>query len=356
MTQATRPIALEVSPARLSPRGRRPAPHGNFMSCNVFAFWIAVLVAASILAVAPAPAVAGAEVQAALQAYAGDPAYEDLGFLAERALEQGADPELLPALVTAAGAAGLPASDLSLVLNQTISIAARDLPTRPVLSRYLQGLARGIAFPRVRAAADQVETRLESAARFLNQEYPEAGTWDPVDRDAILDHLAYALGVGVEPGFLTRSVDLVRNARPTRDDAGEVEEIRAPVMALSFLVSAGVENPRSYELVSMAWGQGYRGADLERLGETVVRLGQNGHAGEVVDQVMLLLDRDLAPDDVFHNLENMKADPVDGSLPGPLVPGSVPRNGGKVPGERPDNGNRGIWDQQPGNGRGSGGR
>jgi hypothetical protein len=178
--------------------------------------------------------------------------------------------------------------------------------------------------------------------------------WPAPEHDIILDHVAYALGVGVEQGYLTRSVALVRAAKAAVPAAPPLDELRAPVMAMSFLVSAGIENPRSYELVSLAWDQGYRGGDLERLGETVGRLGQGGHASDVVDRVMLLLGGDMAPGDVLHNLESLQADPVDGRLPGPLVPGSVPR-GGKVPGDRPDNGSRGNWDQGPGTDRDKGG-
>jgi hypothetical protein len=116
--------------------------------------------------------------------------------------------------------------------------------------------------------------------------------------------------------------------------------VRAPILALSFLVYAGVDDERSFELVSTAWDQGYRGANLERLGETVVKLGtSSGNPDRVVNRVLDLLGAELSPDRVFQDLDALAGEPAGGRI-SPSVPVDDPTRGqgGR---HRPDDGSPG---------------
>ncbi|NNF07862.1 MAG: hypothetical protein HKN21_13950, partial [Candidatus Eisenbacteria bacterium] len=242
------------------------------------------------------------------------------------------DNQIVAELLLRMAEVGSPSEDINQVWETCLSLAAAQLPVRPVASRYLQGLAKGVPMIRIHVAAEGVVTRLGEAAQHLSSNQTFAGISDDQLRNSILDHGAYALEVGVAPEMLNRSLDLCEIPGQTPRDL--YEEIRSPILAMSFLVYAGVDDDRSFELVSTAWDQGYRGPNLERLGESVVRLGQtNVGPVDAVNHVMVLLEDQISPDLMFESLDTL------GDIP--LTPGHVPVDDPArrrtVPGDRPDN-------------------
>jgi len=103
-----------------------------------------------------------------------------------------------------------------------------------------------------------------------------------------------------------------------------------------------VDSKDSFDLVASAWDHGYRGDDLERLGETVLKLGQRDRSPKViVDQVMTMIGHESSPDRLFRDLDALDGQ-GDGSTPPGAVPVDDPGRRRQVPGERPDQGiNRG---------------
>lgn len=243
-----------------------------------------------------------------------------------------ADRQIVAELLLRMAEVGAPSEDINLVWETSLGLAEAQLPVRPVASRYLQGLAKGVPLVRIHAAAEGVVTRLRDAQKHLSANYTFASISDPQLRNSILDHGAYALEVGVGPEMLNRSLDLCDS--PAQNPREVYEDIRSPILAMSFLVYAGVDDDRSFELVSTAWDQGYRGPNLERLGESVVRLGQtNLGAVDAVNHVMVLLEDQISPDLMFESLDTL------GDIP--FTPGHVPVDDPArrrtVPGDRPDN-------------------
>ncbi len=289
-----------------------------------------VVSAGAALAYEPGQAAApnnGGQASAALaEAYAAAP---QLDAAMGAALAAGVDPAELAELTRGAAAHALPVEDLVLIVQRAETLARKDLPVSPVLSRYLQGMAKGVPFPRIETAVNELETRLTMAAVELDRTVPAAT--DPEARRARLaaiDHGAYALGVGVDAPELERSIALA-----ALEDS-PMDAVQAPLLALGVLVASGVEPDKSFQVVSSAWEHGYRGDDLKRLGKALGRLGQAGQGPpeDVVDHVLALIGSDTGPERVFQGLDDLGG--PDGSYPPGMGPGETPVNP-RGPGQRP---------------------
>jgi len=288
--------------------------------------WAVLAMVVALGAVAPAGATpagdlvlslaGGPSLGEALDAYRGDDNFAALEAEGFRGQNLGIDPVLLGAVVARSAEHGLPATDVLTILDHAAGLAEEGLPAEPVLSRYVQGLSKGIPLPRIETVATAVETRLRTAAHRVDARLAETGvTLEARQRLLAIDNAAYALGVGVSEEHVDRSLAL---ACQTVEPAGATGDFSASVLTMSTLVAAGVEGDRSYELLSSAWQQGYRGNDLERLGHAVAELGRG--AGQTptqaADQVIRLLGADSDHDRVFQKL-----DALHGIPDGPLTPG-----------------------------------
>jgi hypothetical protein len=238
----------------------------------------------------------------ALQAYVGDTGFPDLHAALQEAASQGADPGLLEGLVRGARDGGIPAGTLASWVRHAGRLAADRLPESPVVSRYLQGVAKNVPVDRIEGAVTELETRLTEAAALVDAACP--APTDPAGREARLraiDHTAYALGLGVAKDDLDHSLDLAMH------ETVPVEAAQAPVLTLGILVSSGIPADKSVKVIDAAWSRGYRGDDLERLGKAVGGLGREGNApaGELVDRVVALIDQEPSRDRVFQGLDDL---------------------------------------------------
>jgi len=199
----------------------------------------------------------------------------------DAALHNGADPDRLAATLKRLREKGRPVEDADTLFIRAERLANAGLPIDPVLDRILQGLARGVAYERVRSVADSLEARLGRAARLVEHAYPapemEA---PPQDRQELVAECASVLGQGVGEGDL-REVLLLPN-----ELASPLAEAVSPVVTLGFLASAGLPADLSARFVEAAWNEGYRGEKLIKVGEVGA-----GSDPAVADAVSQILDR-----------------------------------------------------------------
>lgn len=254
----------------------------------------------------------------------------------ETALAAGVESTYLAGLLRGSHDRGLSADVLVGWVNRTERLAKGNLPVAPVVSRYLQGLAKGVPAPRIDIVIDDLESRLDESAWRIDS-VCEVGT-DPASQRARLlsiDHGAYALGLGVSSDELSHSIALAW------EEMGTIKAVQAPVLTLGILVSAGIAPGKSLEVVDTAWMHGYRGSNLERLGKSVGRLGRDGQAPspEVVNEVIEMIGKEASKDRVFQGLDELAGREeyrVSGSYPGNdparnMIPPPKPEGPGDTP-------------------------
>ena len=240
-------------------------------------------------------------------------------------------------LAQRAARAGLSETEVRGILARVDRLQAGNLPAAPVIDRYLEGFSKGVPLPRIEAAVDQLCDRLQISAGFVDGVFPRPQTADgQAARASLIDYGAFALGAGASADALKGTLSLASADRTGAAGAG------APVLALGVMVTAGLSADRSADVVRTAWNHGYRGGELQRLGQDLAALGRDGKAPppEAVDRVMTLLQSGQDHDAVFQNLDEMHAP---GGHPGYNPPGSGPgedpnhmHGGGAPPGGRDD--------------------
>ncbi len=279
------------------------------------------------------PAEAATMLDAALSLYAASPLSSDLSRASHAAVAKGVSPDALSEFLHRAGENEYPPADLLIAVGRLGRVAASDLPVDPVLSRYLQGMAKHVPSPRVEAAVGALEIRLKDAAVLIDAAFPA----QELDRDSRLkavDHGAYAIQVGVPIEVFDRALSLARG------DSAPLNSVQAPLLAMGVLSASGVDPDRSMDLVSQAWSHGIRGPELEQLGKTVGVYARysGGDAGEVVTEVIRMLESDLTSDRIFAGLDTMHPE-ARGQLPPGADPTVVPGN--RRIGDRPQETPRG---------------
>jgi hypothetical protein len=262
---------------------------------------VTVLVAAVLLASATYAA-ASQQLQTGLMESLALYDSTDLQAATERAVNRGVDQSQLESLIRSTHSGGLSSEVVADWVGRVDALAARGLPVSPVVSRYLQGLAKHKTVSRITAAVGELESRLDEAALRI-----DAVCRIPADaasqrmRLAAIDHGAYVLGLGVSGRQLDHSITLAW------EESQAVEEIEAPILTLGILVASGITADQSLEVVDAAWLHGYRGANLERLGKTLSRLGREGDGppSEIVAEVLEMIGNGASQDRVFRDLDEL---------------------------------------------------
>ncbi|MFH1833835.1 MAG: hypothetical protein ABH877_02325 [bacterium] len=236
-------------------------------------------------------------------------------------------PDLRAELRERAAEVGLAEADQVRMEQRLVRIEAADLPVRPVLDRYLQGLAKAVPFARIESVVDQLETRLRDAAASIDEVFPPARTGpDPQQRLALIDDGAYALGAGVPPSGVTLALRLAEN-----EQTGPVAAA-APVLVVGCLTASGMAPDQSVDLVREAWGRGFRGMELERLGRDLAGLGRPGQGPPpaAIDRLHEMMREGADRERILRHLDTMHGpDGYRGPGIGPgQDPGQMPGPGG----------------------------
>jgi hypothetical protein len=241
-----------------------------------------------------------AELASALAAEGSDAAQTALGQATERAVAAGANEELARSLIDHIDEQTLPTATVAAWLENTARLGEEGLPLNIVLDFYVQGVAKGFPVDRIETVVTAAEHRLREAATLVDAVAPSAGPRDPARLESI-DHVAWALGLGVSKDELTRSLTLAREETKPLDAAG------APVLTLGILVASGLSTETSFDVVNAAWTKGYRGVPLERLGKALAEANPSGGAppAQLVTEVMALLDRESSQDRFFEGLNEI---------------------------------------------------
>jgi hypothetical protein len=263
---------------------------------------------------------------------------------ARAAVRAGADGSILAEILERARERETGAAWATGVLVRARRLGEARLPVAPVLDRYLQGLAKGVAPARIDAVAQRFEERLEVAAGQIDRVF--AGTQvEERQRLAMIDHAGYALGAGIPDEALAATLEMVAGARLGLGEA------RGPVIALGCLGAAGLEPGRCRELVQSAWQHGFRGEAIEQLATAVGALGRQRHDAlpGVVDALLARLERGDRRQTILADLERQRHGDGPGHHPPGTAPGEDPGDM-RGPGGSPDDPGR----QHP-HGHGAGG-
>jgi hypothetical protein len=237
---------------------------------------------------------------------------------AREAVRAGADASAVAELLERARERGTDAAWVAGVLEQARRLGASRLPVAPVVDRYLQGLAKGVAPARIDAVASRLEERLRVAARHVDRVFGGRDGMEAVERErlAMIDHAGYALGAGIPDEALAATLEMVAGERLGLGEA------RGPVIALGCLGAAGLEPGRSRELVRSAWQHGFRGEAIEQLATAIGTVARERHDAlpGLVDALLARLERGETRQAILEHLERQRH----GDGPGHHPPGSGP--------------------------------
>ena len=118
--------------------------------------WLKVLLLLAVFAVGGGPGAAVGQ-EADVQA------------LLDRGREAGADIEQMRTVVERARQAGLDAETTASLLHPAVTLAEQDLPTGPLLSKTLEGVAKQVPPARMQAVLQQHRTHTEQAGQLVTQ-------------------------------------------------------------------------------------------------------------------------------------------------------------------------------------------
>ncbi|MFB6098461.1 MAG: hypothetical protein ABEK84_05005, partial [Salinibacter sp.] len=93
----------------------------------------------------------------------------DVQALLERAREAGAPLQQMRTVVTRARQAGLSPDATASLLRPAVALAEKNLPTGPLLSKTLEGLAKQVPVGRIQPVLSQYRTNIEQAGRLVGQ-------------------------------------------------------------------------------------------------------------------------------------------------------------------------------------------
>ena len=240
-----------------------------------------------------------AELQSSLQARGSDAAQSALAQATERAVKAGASDEMARSLVDHIDEHTLPMATVAAWLENAARLGEQGLPLNTVLSFYVQGVAKGYTADQIDPVVAIVEHRLREAATLVDAMGPTSSV---EVRRKVIDDVAWVLGLpGVSKDDVSRPITLAR------EEDRPMDAIHSPVLTFGTLVASGLPTEASFDVVNAAWTKGYRGEPLERLGTALANANPSGGAPpqHLVNEVMLLLDRETSQDRFFQGLDEL---------------------------------------------------
>ena len=287
----------------------------------------------------------------------------DVQSLLDRGAAAGADVEQMRTIVERARQAGLDNEATASLLNPAVALAEKNLPTDPLLSKTLEGLAKQVPPSRMQPVLQQYRTRTEQADQVVAQWTqrarvrqmlgteggdPSATAAQADDRTRLVTAVTEARQQGIPSGqvrsFLSGLPEGVER-RPV-----SMGEVATAVNVLPDLPGNGASPETSTRLLTAALDAGYDPESLRQLPSALQSARQNSNrpVDALAQGTAQAIVQGTPATSVLQSL-------FQGSFPGGGPPAGV---GNGPPGAPPGNGtppDRGPPDNPPGGGGGNGG-
>lgn len=267
--------------------------------------------------------------------------------LIEQAQQAGADGELVQTVATRAARSGLSPEQTAEILSPAVTLAERDLPSRPLLNKTLEGVAKQVPASRMRSVLQNVQRSTEQAgtvvSSWLNQSDVRQFTGDQIPSQRARSELIASVTEAQQQQVPAENIEQFLQDLPTAVERRPVSlsEVSAAVSVLPDLPESASTSNVSQKLLAAALDAGYDGESIRQLPAALssAHHGRDQPTEAIARATALAIQNDAPAASVLTNL-------LQGSLPGrggppdvgngPLdaVPGQgkPPGKGGKPPG------------------------
>lgn len=270
--------------------------------------------------------------------------------LIERGQQAGADADLLQTVASRAEAAGIGAQQTADLLRPAVTLAERDLPTRPLLNKTLEGLAKRVPPARMSPVLQRLQNHTEQAGGLVSgwmkrdevQRLVGASGKDAAARTQLVTNVTEAQQQDVPLAAVKQFLDgLPENVSRQSVPLNQV----ATAVSVMPDVPGGKQNPAvTSQLLTAALNAGYGNESLRQLPAALERAqrGTQRPASAIARGVTQAIAKGTPAASVLRSL-------FQGGMPGGGPPSSVgdgppgtppgqgkpPGPGGKPPGAGP---------------------
>lgn len=192
--------------------------------------------------------------------------------LIEQGRAAGADAELLRTVADRAEAAGFSDRATADLLRPAVSLAERDLPASPLLTKTLEGLAKQVPAGRMSPVLQRLQTHTQEAGALVSSWVRQEGTQDllgrsgpppKAERDRLITTIAQARQQDLPPAALEQFLTQLPGAVERRPVA--LSEVATAVSAMPDLPGARDNPALARELLAAALNAGYDTESLRQL-------------------------------------------------------------------------------------------
>jgi len=285
--------------------------------------------------------------------------------LIERGQKAGADADLMQTVASRAEAAGIGAQQAADLLRPAVTLAERDLPTRPLLNKTLEGLAKRVPPARMSPVLQRLQSHTEQAGGLVSgwmkrnevQRLVGASGEDAAARTQLITNVTETQQQDVPLSAVQQFLDGLPEKM-----SGQSVSVNQVATAVSIMpdVPGGKQNPAvTSQLLTAALNAGYDGESLRQLPAALERAqrGTQRPATAIAKGVTQAIAKGTPAASVLRSL-------FQGGMPGGGAPSEVgngppgappgqgkpPGQGGKPPGTGPpdDPGQGGGPPDEPG--------
>jgi len=160
---------------------------------------------------------------------------------------------------------GAPAGEFDPLFAEIEAAGTRGLPSRPLVNKIKEGVAKGVPAPRIGTVVRDMAGRLDSARALLDGRGP-APQEAAASRARGIELIGEALGRGVTRDDIL-AIDRIARERGTVPNA---ESLASAAKGLAILKEGGFALPDSRSLVGEALREGFRPVDLLDLARDLV--------------------------------------------------------------------------------------
>lgn len=244
--------------------------------------------------------------------------------LIERAQQAGADAELMQAVATRAERSGLSPEQTAEILSPAVTLAERDLPSRPVLNKTLEGVAKQVPPSRMMSVLQNVQTSTEQAgtvvSSWLNRSDVRQFTEEEAPSQRARSELITSVTEAQQQHVPAENIEQFLQDLPGAVERRPVSlsEVSAAVSVLPDLPESARTSAVGHELLAAALDAGYDGESIRQLPAALssARQGSDQPAKAIARATALAIQNDAPAASVLTNL-------LQGSLPGRGAPPEV---------------------------------